>query len=281
MKRHFSPMIVPLYILTALFTLLPLIYVVAMSFMTKGERWGVEAIFTLDNYIAMAQPVYGSVFVDSLKLAGITTGLTLLISYPFAYFTALMPPKWRNTVLLLLVIPFWTNSLVRIYAILSLLGAQGPVNGILMAMGLIEEPAKLLYRYETVVVGMVYGLMPFMILGIYNSVEKLDWQVIEASRDLGAGRIRSFFTMTLPLTLPGILAGCVLVFVPSIGLFFISDVLGGGKVLLLGNLIKNEMHVARNWPFGASLSVAMLALSMIFLTLYRRFSGDKSLEGLL
>ncbi len=276
-----SPMVGPLYVWTVVFTLLPLAYVLFMSLMTRGETWGYTFDPTLDNYRNMLSPVYGSIFVESLKIALHTTLLTLLIGYPFAYFTALMPPKRRDIVLLLLIVPFWTNSLVRIYGITFLLGAQGVFNSLFMAIGLTDKPLKLLYNYGAVLVGMVYALIPFMILGIYNSVEKLDWSVIEAARDLGAGRARTFFTMILPLTMPGVMAGCVLVFVPSIGLYFISDILGGGKTMLVGDLIKSEMTVARNWPLGAALSMAMLALSMFFLFIYRKMSGDNALEGLL
>lgn len=283
MKRRgkMSPMVAPLYVWTVIFTLLPLAYVFFMSFMRRGEVWGYTLDPTLDNYAQLANPVYASVFFDSLKLAAQTTALTLLIGYPFAYFTALMPEKRRSMMLLILMVPFWTNSLVRIYGITFLMGTQGVFNSIFIALGWIEEPLKMLYNYNAVLVGMVYALLPFMILGIYNSVEKLDWSVIEAARDLGAGRVRAFVTMTIPMTLPGIMAGTVLVFVPSIGLYFISDLLGGGKTMLLGDLIKLSMTSARNWPLGATLSVAMLALSMFFLFIYRKMAGDNSLEGLL
>jgi spermidine/putrescine transport system permease protein len=252
-----------------------------MSFMTRDQSWGYVLEPTLTSYAQMGEPVYFRIFAESLTVALHTTLLTLAIGYPFAYFTALMPPGRRETMLLLLVVPFWTNSLVRIYGLTFLMGAQGVINTLLISLGVVQEPLKLLYNYGAVLVGMVYALLPFMILGIYNSVEKLDWSVVEAARDLGAGRLRAFLTMILPLTLPGIMAGCVLVFVPSIGLYFISDIMGGGKTMLLGDLIRTEMTTARNWPFGAALSVVMLALSMFFLLVYRKMSGDGALEGLL
>ncbi len=280
-KGKISPMVGPLYIWTVVFTLLPLVYVAVMSVMSRGSVFGIQPPLTLGSYAQLANTVYIEIFGESLKIASLTTLLTLLIGYPFAYFTALMPPKRRSVVLLLLIAPFWTNSLIRLYALVSMFGAQGVINASLMTAGIIDEPLKIMYTFGATLIGMIYALSPFMILGIYNSVEKLDWSVIEAARDLGAGQVRAFVTMTLPLTMPGIMAGCVLTFVPSIGLFFISDILGGGKTMLVGNMIRNEMLTARNWPLGATLAVIMMALSMLFLFVYRKMAGDKSLEGLL
>ena len=193
----------------------------------------------------------------------LTTLLTLLIGYPFAYFTAGLPPKKRSLALMLVIVPFWTNSLVRIYGWMILLRGQGVVNSLLAALGLIDAPLKLLYNFGAVLVGMVYALIPFMILSVYNAVAKLDPALIEAARDLGAGRWRAFWTITVPMTRAGIMAGCVLVFIPSIGLFFISDLLGGSKTMLLGNLIRDELLTARNWPLGAALSVVMMAATLL------------------
>lgn len=280
-KNRISPMAIPMYLWTILFVAIPLIYILSMSFLKKAETWGVVMEFSLESYAQIFDPVYLKVFGQSLWLAFLTTAISLCIGYPFAYFTAKLPKGWRSTVMLLVMVPFWTNSLVRIYGWMILLRSQGVINTLLITMGVIDTPLKLLYNFGAVLVGMVYALLPFMILSIYNSVEKLDHSVVEAARDLGAGKWKAFLTTTLPLTMPGIMAGCVLVFVPSIGLFFISDLLGGGKTMLLGNLIKNELLTARNWPMGAALSMAMMLMTLAIIWIYKKVSGEKSLEGLL
>ena len=247
--------LLPMALWTTVFVAVPLVYVLGLSFMKKAATWGVVAEFSLDSY--------------------------LLIGYPFAYFTAKLPKKHRSLVLMLMLVPFWTTSLVRIYGWMILLRSQGVINGLLMQFGVIDKPLKLLYTFGAVLVGMVYALLPFMVLAIYNSVCKVDWSLVEASRDVGAGRAKAFFTVTLPLTMPGVMAGCVLVFIPSVGLFFISDLLGGAKTMLLGNLIKNELLSAKNWPMGAALSIAMMAVTLLVIRLYQHFSRDQNLEGLL
>lgn len=280
-KSRISPMAIPMYLWTILFVAIPLIYILSMSFLKKAETWGVVMEFSLESYAQIFHPIYLKVFGQSLWLAFLTTVISLCVGYPFAYFTAKLPKGRRSTVMLLVMVPFWTNSLVRIYGWMILLRSQGVINTLLITMGVIDTPLKLLYNFGAVLVGMVYALLPFMILSIYNSVEKLDYSVVEAARDLGAGKWKAFLTTTLPLTMPGIMAGCVLVFVPSIGLFFISDLLGGGKTMLLGNLIKNELLTARNWPMGAALSMAMMLMTLLIIWLYKKVSGEKSLEGLL
>ncbi len=273
--------LLPMALWTIVFVAVPLVYVLGLSFMKKAATWGVVAEFSLDSYKSLFNPVYLKVFAQSFWVAILTTVLALLIGYPFAYFTAKLPKKRRSLVLMLMLVPFWTNSLVRIYGWMILLRGQGVINGLLMQFGVIDKPLKLLYTFGAVLVGMVYALLPFMVLAIYNSVCKVDWSLVEASRDLGAGRAKAFFTVTLPLTMPGVMAGCVLVFIPSVGLFFISDLLGGAKTMLLGNLIKNELLSAKNWPMGAALSIAMMAVTLLVIRLYQHFSRDRNLEGLL
>ena len=249
MKRKNSSfwLVAPLYLVTIVLVFLPLIYIVVLSFLRKDALWGVTNEWTLDNYRQMFDPVYLKTFGDSLKLAFATTVITTLLGYPFGYFMAKLPLRWRSLCMLLVVVPFWTNALVRIYGWMIILRAKGVLNGALMAMGIISQPLKILYTYSAVLIGMVYSLLPFMILPVYNSVEKMDWSLVEASRDLGANAVQAFFTVTLKLTLPGVLSGFVLVFVPSIGLFFIADLLGGGKIMLVGNLIKNQLLQARDY----------------------------------
>ena len=273
--------LLPMALWTTVFVAVPLVYVLGLSFMKKAATWGVVAEFSLDSYKNLLNPVYLKVFAQSFWVAILTTVFALLIGYPFAYFTAKLPKKHRSLVLMLMLVPFWTNSLVRIYGWMILLRSQGVINGLLMQFGVIDKPLKLLYTFGAVLVGMVYALLPFMVLALYNSVCTVDWSLVEASRALGAGRAKAFFTVTLPLTMPGVMAGCVLVFIPSVGLFFISDLLGGAKTMLLGNLIKNELLSAKNWPMGAALSIAMMAVTLLVIRLYQHFSRDQNLEGLL
>ncbi|MGI6315590.1 MAG: ABC transporter permease [Christensenellales bacterium] len=279
-KKHFSPALIPMTLVSALFVAVPLVYILVLSFLTKGDIWGVKEVFTLDNYRKLLDPMYADVYLDSFGLAAMTTLVSLLLGYPFSYITAKLPARWRQTVLFLLMAPFWLNSLIRLNGWIILLRTDGVVNAVLTGSGLLPEPAKLLFTPGSVLLGMVYGLFPFMALAIYNSTEKMDWELVEAARDLGASPVRAFLTVTLPQTLPGILAGSILVFVPSVGLFFISDLLGGAKTMLLGNLIKNELLTARNWPFGAALSVVMLGITALFLFIYRRITG-KGLQDML
>lgn len=273
--------VIPLYLSTIVLVVIPLVYIIILSFLKKDAIWGVTNEFTLNNFIKIFDPVYLKTFVDSLILAFSTTIITLLLGYPFGYFMSKLGTKKRSIVMLLVVIPFWTNALVRIYGWIILLRTNGVLNSILLNLGLIDEPIKILYTYGAVLIGMVYSLLPFMILSIYTSAEKIDWSLIEAARDLGATSFQAFFTITLKLTLPGILSGVVLVFIPSVGLFFISDLLGGGKIMLIGNLIKNQLLVSRDWPFGAALSVVMMVMTLIIIWIYTKVSHTKDLEGML
>lgn len=270
---------IPLLVFTLAFVALPLCYIVVLSFLQKDVLWGVTNQLTLDNYKKMLDPVYLKTFADSLKLAFTTTSITVLMGYPFGYFMGRLLPRRRKMVMLLVVVPFWTNALVRIYGWMILLRSSGIVNKLLLATGLVDEPLKIIYTYGAVLIGMVYSLLPFMILPVYASVEKMDWSLVEAARDLGASRFMAFITVTLKLTLPGLLSGFVLVFVPSIGLFFISDLLGGGKIMLVGNLIKNQLLQSRDWPFGAALSVVMMAMTITIIVLYKKITKS-DLEGL-
>ena len=235
---------------------------------------------TLANYKALLREDYLKVFANSLQLAFFTTGISLLVGYPFGYCMARAPRKWKALLMMLVIIPFWTSALVRIYGWKILLQANGPLNGMLRSLGLIQKNIKFLGSYGSVLLAMVYCLISFMILPCHYAVDKMDFTLVEAARDLGANPVRAFFTITLPMTMPGILAGCVLVFVPSMGLFFISDLLGGAKTLLLGNLIKNELMQARNWPMGAALSIAMLLFTFAFILIYKKVTGAKNLGGI-
>ena len=272
-KRFAFWLKLPMLIWSLMFVLVSLLYVIGLSFMTRGELIGVEAVFTLSNYARLFTGEYLAVLLKSLKLAVITTALCLLVGYPFGYFMAGLKPRAASVVMLLMIVPFWTNALIRIYGWRILLQSNGAVNNLLLALGLIEKPLKLLYNDGTVLLGMVYALIPFMILPSYNAAEKLDRSVVEASRDLGAGPLFSFFTITVPLTLPGLLAGCVLVFIPSTGLFFLNDLLGGSKSVLAGGLIQQLIN-SRDLPMAAALSVLLLAMTGIVIAVYHRAGGD-------
>ena len=272
--------VLPLYVFTLLFVLGPIVYMIVLSFLTRAETWGVLPEFTLQNYKNIAEPVYLETFWESIKLALTSTVLVILIGYPFGYFMAKLTAKWKKRTMMLLMIPFWTSSLIRLYGWIIIFRAGGILDKLLMALHVTEKSVKILYTYPAVVVGMAYALLPFMIFAVYSSAEKLDFSLVEAARDLGASPMKAFLTVSLKLTLPGLLSGVVLTFVPSMGLFFIADILGGNKVVLVGNLIQEQLMKTHNWPFAAALSVALLALTSLFMFLYRKLSGVKDLEGL-
>lgn len=272
--------VMPIYAFTLLFVVGPLVYMFILSFLKRAETWGVLREFTWSNYTNILKPVYLKTFYESLKLAFFTTFFVALVGYPFGYFMARLSATWKRRMMLLLMIPFWTSSLIRLYGWIIIFRANGTLDKILMGLGITQAPLKLLYTYSAVVVGMIYALVPFMIFAVYSSAEKLDWQLVEAARDLGATPWQAFITVSFRLTLPGLLSGVVLTFIPSMGLFFIADILGGNKVILVGNLIQEQLMKARNWPFAAALSVVLMILTSIMIALYRRVSGVKDLEGL-
>lgn len=276
----YGAMALPLYIFTLLFVFGPLLYMVVLSFLTRAETWGVVGKFTLKNYRDIFDPVYLNTFYESFKLACITTALVIAIGYPFGYLMARLDNKKRGLVMMLLMIPFWTSSLIRLYGWIIVFRANGVLDWILMHLHITSEPLKLLYTYPAVVTGMVYALTPFMILAVYSSVEKMDWTLVEASRDLGATAAGAFWTVTFRLTLPGLLSGVILTFVPSMGLFFVADILGGNKVVLVGNVIQEQLMKAHNWPFAAALAVVLMILTSVMIALYRKITGVKDLEGL-
>ncbi len=278
MKRK-SPALLPLMLFCLLFVILPVLYVVILSFLVKDVTWGVRQEFTLENYKKIFDPVYLKTFATSLKIAFWTTLLSSLVGYPFGYLAARLPARRKKLLLFFLVIPFWTNGLIRIYGWMTLLRSNGIISKILVSIGL--KPLEILYTTPAVVIGMVYALFPMMALAVYSSAQKLDFSLLEAAQDLGAGKWKSFFTVSFPLTLPGLLSGFVFVFVPSVGLFFISDLLGGGKIMLVGNLIAAQLSRSRNLPFGAALSVVLMLCMLLIIALYRKISGTKDLEGLL
>jgi len=272
--------LLPLYLFTIFFITGPLVYMLILSFLTRAETWGVVNEFTLQNYKNILEPIYLKTFYESFKLAIITTVSNIIVGYPYGYFMAKLNDRWKKRMLLLIMIPFWISSLMRLYGWIIIFRANGVLDRILMGIGIIDEPLKLLYTYPAVAVGMVYALLPFMIFSVYSSAEKMDWSIVEAARDLGANRWQAFLTITLKMTLPGLMSGVVLTFIPSMGLFFIADILGGNKVVLVGNLIQEQLMKAHNWPFAAALSVVLMILTSLMIYLYRRITHVRDLEGL-
>ncbi len=263
----------PMLLYAALFVGLSLLYILGLSFMSRGTGYTAGLPLGGHNYARIASPLYLRSLLLSLRLAFFTALFCLLLGYPFAYFMARASARARTWLMLLLIVPFWTNALIRIYGWKILLSASGPINQALLTAGLIERPLRLLYTDFAVQVGMVYAMIPFMVLPVYSAVERMDWAMVEASRDLGATPLRAFLTVTLPMTLPGILAGLVLTFIPSIGLFFLSDLLGGSNTMLWGNMVHNELLKSRDLPFAAALSVVLLSLTGLVILLYRRMGG--------
>ena len=273
-------MVFPLYMFTLLMVLFPLLYMLVLSFMRRDGSWGVILDFTLRNYQRIGEKVYLETFVQSSKLAFISTILTVIIGYPFGYYMARLNKVWKNRVMLVLIIPFWTSSLMRLYGWIIMFRANGVLDSALLGLGIIKEPLRLLYSYPAVITGMVYVLLPFMIYSVYTSAEKLDRQLVEAARNLGASRLRAFVTVSFPLTMPGLFSGFVLTFIPSMGLFYLADILGGNKVVLVGNLIQEQLVKAHDWPFAAALSAALMVITSIFIALYRKITRSGELEGL-
>lgn len=270
----------PVVLWMGILFVIPLLLVLAVSFYTRSAFGGIELPLTIENYIRFVDPLYIRIVWVSCVLAFITTALCLAIGYPFAYIIARSPKQFRNILLLLVIVPFWTNSLIRTYAWIVLLRTEGVINTFLLNLGVIQEPLALLYNEFAVLVGLVYTMLPFMVLPLYASIEKLDRSHLEAASDLGAKPWQTFIKITLPLTTPGIVAGSLLVFIPSLGLFFIPDLMGGSKAVLIGNLIKNQFLMARDWPFGSAASIILMGMTLLFILVYLRFTGDKSGKGL-
>ncbi|WP_237465944.1 spermidine/putrescine ABC transporter permease PotB [Vibrio stylophorae] len=255
-----------------LFVFLPNLMIFITSFLTRHESHMVEASFTLSNYAKLVDPIFAKALWHSFYMAGMATFICLLVGYPFAYAITKLPQRMRPVALFLLIVPFWTNSLIRTYGLKAVLGANGLLNKSLLWMGLIDKPLRIMYTEYAVMIGLVYILLPFMILPLYSSLEKLDGSYLEAARDLGANAWQSFTRITLPLTMPGIIGGCLLVLLPALGMFYVGDMLGGAKNPLIGNTIKSQVLTMRDWPQGAATSVGLTLLMGLLLLIYWRAS---------
>ena len=258
------------------FFIAPLFIVLVYSFLERGTYGGVQWHFTLDNYRRTFDPLYFKTFGRSFYIAVVTTVVTLLIGYPLAYYIASRPAKRRGTLVLALMIPFWTNFLVRTYAWLTLLRTHtGLINVTLMSLGWIEKPLPLFGNDFAIIVGLVYGWLPDMVLPIYAALDRLDHSLLEAASDLYASGPNVFRRIVWPLSLPGVVAGSMLVFIPSLGAFVTPAILGGGKTLMIGNIISNQFLAAHDWPFGSALSFVMMAVMLAATLIYFRATSDE------
>ncbi|MEX2262876.1 MAG: ABC transporter permease [Bryobacteraceae bacterium] len=235
----------------------PLLIVATYSFLERGAYGGIEWRWTLENWARLFDPLYGAILLRSFVMAGAATAACFVLAFPLALFLARSGPR-RRLYLLLVILPFWTSFLVRTYAWMFLLRDTGLVNTVLLGLGLIREPLPLLYNHGAVLLGLVYGYLPFMVLPLYATLERLDPSLLEAAADLGARRWDTLFRVVVPLAAPGIRAGAALVFIPCLGAYLTPDLLGGGKTVLVGNLVQSQFTTARDWPFGAAVSLLLL-----------------------
>ena len=283
-KRHSRlPMIAqagPVSVWMILFVTIPMLFIIFISFMTRGTFGGVEYVPTLKSYETLADLVYFNVILKSLRVALVTTVVCLLLGYPFAYYIARKPADVASRLIMLLMIPFWTNSLMRLNAWMLPFQTNGPVNKTLLALGLVQKPVTFVYTDGLVLLGLITNFLPFAVLPMYSSIEKLQTAMLEASADLGARPSVTFLRVTLPLTFPGIFSAIILTFIPALGTYTITDMLGGGKVLYIGNIIKNQFGTIRNWPLGAALSVLLLLVTALLIFLYSRFAKIEDMEVL-
>lgn len=256
------------------FVAIPLIYVLVMSFCTTGANYDVVFEFTPENYAHLLDPSYLQVYAQSLVIAALSTLICLALGYPFAYLISRTFKRKKTILYMLVIIPFWTCSLMRIYGWRTFLGTTGPLNTFLTGLGVIGEPLDLLYTQGATVVGMAYIMFPYMVLPLYSALEKFDQSQIEASIDLGAGFLTTIFRVVIPQTMSGIFSGVIMVFVPSLGAFFVSDILGGGNTNVVGNLIQRAFQQGNNWPLGAALSIALVVLTLILVKIYQKTGGD-------
>ena len=263
-------LLAPMVLWLLAFVVVPTAILFVYSFCERDEVGGVVFSFTLENYRRVFDPVYLNIFVRSIGYAGLTTVICAVVGYPVAYYIARAPGTLRHRLLLLVMVPFWTSFLIRTYAWITILKQEGLLNGLLHSFAMTAAPLNLLYTPTAVVIGLVYAYLPFMILPIYGSAEKLDNSLIEAAHDLGAGPLRAFSAVIVPLTMPGIAAGTLLVFVPAIGMFAITDLMGGARVPMIGNVIQNQFLQARDWPFGAALGVIFLLMFAVTYALLQR-----------
>ena len=272
-------LLAPVTIWLGLFFLVPLLLILAYSFGTSGVYGGITLGFNPGNFLKVFDPLYLEIIVRTFVIALITTVLCLTLGYPLAYFIALKSGTWKNVLILMVMIPFWTSLLLRAYAWVVILNGNGIANRTLQFLGITDEPLTLIFTPQAVMMGMVYSYLPFMILPLYAALEKFDVRLKEAAQDLGASRWHTFWRVTFPLSMPGVIAGSILVFIPSAGEFVIPDLLGGSRTTMTGNLIRAQFGQARDWAFGSALSVMLAVLLLGAIMFYVRKVGAEKLEG--
>ena len=281
-KSNLLPALVmagPVTLVLVFLVAVPLVYVGVMSFCSIDEYYNVVFKFSTGNFVRLLNADYLKIYGQSLAVALITTVLCILIGYPFSYLIARTKSKRKTLLYMLVIIPFWTNSLIRIYGWRTFLGTNGWLNELLQFLHLTGEPVDFLFKQGTTVLGMVYCLIPFMILPLYTAIEKLDGSLLEASADLGARPFATFFQVILPLTSSGIFSGSIMVFIPCLGYFFVADILGGGNSDVIGNLIERQFQSGNNWPLGAALSIILIVMTLVLVKLYQKVGGDMQSLG--
>jgi spermidine/putrescine transport system permease protein len=268
--------LLPAAVWLVIFFILPLGIVLVYSFLQRGSNGGVAWNLTLEHYQRLTGSLYLGILGRSLWIGLLSTIACLLIGYPLAFFIVKQAPRWRSALLLLMIIPFWTNFLVRTYAWIILLREQGVINTVLMSLNIVDQPLDLLFTPFAVAIGLIYGYLPFMVLPIYSTLERFDFALVAAAQDLGANDLRTFFRIILPLTMRGIVAGSLLVFIPSVAAFITPDILGGAKTVMVGNLIQNQFLKSLNWPFGSALSMLLIGMILVPVLLYFWVSDEST-----
>jgi spermidine/putrescine transport system permease protein len=272
-------LLAPVTVWLGLFFLVPLLLILAYSFGTSGVYGGITLGFNPGNYLKVFDPLYMEIIGRTFVIAGINTLLCLALGYPLAYFIVFKGRRWRNALVLMVMVPFWTSLLIRAYAWVVILGGNGLANRTLQFLGITDGPINLIFTPQAVLMGMVYSYLPFMILPLYAALEKFDARLKEAAKDLGASRWQTFWRVTFPISMPGVIAGSILVFIPSAGEFVIPDLLGGSRTVFTGNLIRQQFLQARDWAFGSALSVMLAMLLLAAILFYIRRVGTEKLEG--
>ena len=274
MKKHKSFLAYPYVLWSALFIVIPLILVFFFSFTVEVDN---KMVFSLQNYERLINPIYVKVFIRSIILAGGSTIICLLVGYPVAYIISKAHVSKRNTLILLFILPMWMNFLLRTYAWVAILGKNGIINSFLRLFGI--EPIGLLYTNFAILLGMVYNFLPFMVLPIYTSLSKMDNDLINAAKDLGASNFQVFTKVIFPLSMPGVVSGITMVFMPAVTTFAISRLLGGGKFMLLGDLIEQQFTVVGDWNFGSAISIFMMIVILLSMAVMSRFEDESDKEG--
>ncbi len=263
----------PMGIWTILFFLFPFLYVIIVSFCTRDEYGNIIYRFSLKAYETLLKPAYVTIIYRTVGMALLVTFLVILIAYPYAYIASRAGRLIQNMMIIGIIIPFWTNSLLRVYAIMNVTSKNGIINTLLMNLGIIHEPLQILYTQFAVYFGMIYSLLPMMVMPLYANLQKIDPAVLEAGRDLGASFYQLFWKVIFPLSIPGIMGGVLLVFVPAMFNFYVADALGGGKMIIIGNVISNQFQISKNWPFGAALSVIIMVFSTLIIVLNNKMTA--------